>query len=200
MYARNDARRTAILAMVAISAILLVTTVGCRAKSAPVVLSPRPPASDVPTRPVDAVKLGSVRLELSQIVSGLQQPLFATGSKDGSSRLFVCEKTGKVRVIENGALVATPLLDLSGSVSTDSERGLLGIAFSPKYAQNRRFYVDYTDKSGATVISRFTANANGTKTDTASEEVLLRIEQPYANHNGGCVQFGPDKMLWIGMG
>lgn len=200
MYARNDARRTLLLVLVAATVLTLAATGGCRAKSDPVVLTPQPSASDVPTRPADAAELGSVRLELSQVVSGLQQPVFATGAKDGSSRLFVCEKTGRVRVIENGALVAAPFLDLSGSVSTDSERGLLGIAFSPQYARTGRFYVDYTDKSGNTVISRFVADASGTKADPASEEVLLRIEQPYANHNGGCVQFGPDKMLWIGMG
>jgi len=174
---------------------------GCRKSSDPVVVTDPPSSSVEPTttdpRPLD---LGDVRLRLTSVASGLDQPLFVTGAGDGTGRLFVCEKGGRLKVMAADGSGATIFLDLSDEVSTQSERGLLGLAFSPDYKTSGRFYVNYTDTSGNTVISRFKVSADPGKADPASEVELLRIEQPYANHNGGCIQIGPDKMLWIGMG
>lgn len=200
MYARQDTRSTVVLLLLVCASLALVLPAGCK-RSDPVVVPREDPAPPEPTgTPAEATALDAIDLELSAVADGFEQPLFVTGAKDGSGRLFVCEKTGRIRVVEGGKVSTTAFLDLSRAVSTDSEQGLLGLAFSPQFATTRRFYVNYTDSSGATVISRFTAAADGSKAQAGSEEVLLRIEQPYVNHNGGCIQFGPDKMLWIGMG
>lgn len=191
------------LALALVIALLgTLSAAGCRKASPPRAVDGHTAGSSESTSTTttpSAPALDSLALELQPLLSDLEQPLFVTGSGDGSGRLFVCEKTGRIKVASPSGTTSV-FLDLSGKVSTNSERGLLGLAFSPHYAQTRRFYVDYTDAAGATVISRFTTSANDDRADPASEEVLLRIEQPYANHNGGCVQFGPDGMLWIGMG
>lgn len=189
--------------LLALAAALTLTgaSLGCRKPSDPVVVAPEPTASTEPSAsgPTQA-DLSKVRLQLTLVVSGLDQPLFVTGAGDGAGRLFVCEKGGVLKVSAADGSNPSVFLDLSARVSTDSERGLLGLAFAPDYKTTGRFYVNYTDVSGTTVISRFRVSADPSKADPDTEEELLRIEQPYANHNGGCIQFGPDKMLWIGMG
>jgi glucose/arabinose dehydrogenase len=113
--------------------------------------------------------------------------------------MFVVEKRGRIVIVRDGTPAETPFLDISDRVgSSGSEQGLLSVAFHPQFAQNGRLFVDYTDRSGDTVISRF--QANGDAADPDSETVLLKIDQPYANHNGGLVLFGPDNYLYIGMG
>lgn len=134
------------------------------------------------------------------MAQGFEQPLFVTEMPDSSGRLVVLEKTGRARLVQDGKVAADPWLDLSERVSTDSEQGLLGLAFSPGFGTNGRFYINYTDGDGSTVVSRMTAPGNRSAADPDSEQELLRIEQPYANHNGGCIVIGPDGMLWIGMG
>lgn len=125
---------------------------------------------------------------------------------DGSNRLFVCEKTGRVKVFPNDPDVssATTFLDLSGRVTTSSEMGLLGLAFHPNYSENGYFYVNYNiQREGAslTVISRFSVDAQDpNKADVASELVLIEFEQPFANHDGGQIAFGPDGYLYIAAG
>ncbi len=119
---------------------------------------------------------------------------------DGSGRLFVLEKDGRIRVIKGGQLLATPMLDLSSRVSKGAEQGLLGIAFPPGYAAKQYFYVNYTDTLGDTVIARYHMTANPDVATTAGAQTILRIDQPYANHNGGDIAFGPDGYLYIGMG
>lgn len=138
-----------------------------------------------------------VRLE--PVVSGLEQPTSVVSPDDGSGRLFVTQKTGLARVIENGELLETPFLDLTGVVSLESEQGLLGLVFHPEYAENGRLFIHYNE-NGDTVISEFAVSSDPNVVDAASERVLLTIDQPYPNHKGGNLAFGPDGLLYIGTG
>ena len=119
----------------------------------------------------------------------------------GDERLFIVEKSGKIKILnQNGSVNSTPFLDIEDRVSTNAnERGLLGLAFHPNYPENPFFFVNYTNNSGATTISKFSVSANQDIAND-SETILLEINQPYANHNGGCINFGPDGNLYIGMG
>jgi hypothetical protein len=139
-------------------------------------------------------------IALRQITSGLAFPLYLTAPPDDVSRLFVVEKGGRIRVIRNDSLLATPFLDLTGKVSTGGEQGLLGLAFHPAYAQNRVFVVNYTNPQGDTRISTFRAGPDPEVADASSEQVVLAVDQPFANHNGGMLAFGPDDRLYIGLG
>ncbi len=134
--------------------------------------------------------------------SGLNAPIEIVHAGDGTQRLFVVEQGGRIRVLKNGQPVGTPFLDLGGLTARDGERGLLGAAFHPRYATDGRFFVNYTRAAdGATVIASYRASAaNPDRADAASAVVLLTIPQPYSNHNGGALKFGPDGMLYIGMG
>jgi 3D (Asp-Asp-Asp) domain-containing protein len=115
------------------------------------------------------------------------------------SRLYVVEKPGVIRVLINGKLRARPFLDIRSRVgSSDSEQGLLSMAFHPNYRNNHRFYVDYTDRNGDTRVVQFRSNGAVGLPGTARQ--LLFVNQPYANHNGGQLQFGPDGRLYVGMG
>ncbi|WP_197534075.1 PQQ-dependent sugar dehydrogenase [Anaerolinea thermophila] len=136
-----------------------------------------------------------------QAAAGFQRPLdLADLSADGS-RLLVLEQRGVIALVENGARRETPFLDIVERVgSSGNEQGLLGIALHPRFNENGFFYVNYTDRKGDTVIARFTANAERTAADPASEYVLLRVDQPAANHNGGGLTFGRDGYLYIGLG
>ncbi len=166
------------------------------------------PASGVPNQgasPVAPAVLEWPALSTTTVLSGLDQPIYLTNAGDGSGRIFVVEKKGRIRVWSGGQL--TTFLDITGRVgSSGSEQGLFSVAFAPDFATSHRFYVDYTNRdcksNGAcnTVISRFHANAANSAADPAGEEVLLTVDQPYANHNGGQVAFGPDGYLYVGMG
>ena len=130
----------------------------------------------------------------------MEQPTAVVNAGDGSGRLFVTQKTGLARIVQDGAVLDTPFLDLTDTVSTDSERGLLGLAFHPEYAENGRLFVNYTRGDGATVIAEFAVSDDANVADAASEKVVLTVPQPFANHNGGDLAFGPDGYLYIGMG
>lgn len=142
----------------------------------------------------------SLLVELVPVVTaGLEHPLFLTHASDGSKRLFVVEQAGRVRVVEKGTLGPRPYLDITDRVRSGGEQGLLGLAFHPDYATNGRLFVNYTRKpDGATVIAEYRRESR----DTASREErrLFVVPQPYPNHNGGMVAFGPDGYLYIGMG
>ncbi len=120
---------------------------------------------------------------------------------DGSGRLFVIEKPGHIHILENGLLIDAPFLNIEDRVNDSSnEMGLLGLAFHPNYAQNGYFYVNYTGAGGDTFISRFQVTDNPYLADPTSEINLLRVSQPFPNHNGGTLQFGPDGYLYAGLG
>jgi glucose/arabinose dehydrogenase len=138
---------------------------------------------------------------LVRIAGTFDQPVYVAAPRGDTTRLFVAEKTGRVRIVKDGIAIAKPFLDLSGLVASEGERGLLSVAFDPRYASNRRFYVDYTNTAGDTRVVRYTASVQDPdRASTASRKVLLRVRQPYSNHNGGQLQFGPDGRLYVGMG
>ena len=140
-------------------------------------------------------------LRLTPIADGLDRPVSLTVAPGDATRLFVTEQSGRVRVVTNGSTLPTPFLDIRARVSCCGERGLLSIAFHPAYPSNRLFYANYTDTSGNTTVSRFRVSATSPDVaDPNTETVLLRVAQPYSNHNGGQLQFGPDGYLYIGMG
>ncbi|MEJ5202189.1 MAG: PQQ-dependent sugar dehydrogenase [Anaerolineales bacterium] len=135
------------------------------------------------------------------VLSGLNRPLDLTSAKDGSGKVYILEQNGRLIEATPGIQTFSVLLDIQDKVSRQgNEQGLLGIAFSPNFSQDRRFYLNYTDLEGDTVISRFRFAQGSSQVDPDSEQVLLTIKQPYANHNGGGIAFGPDGYLYIGMG
>jgi glucose/arabinose dehydrogenase len=134
--------------------------------------------------------------------SGLDLPVDIQNAGDDSGRLFIIEKVGDIRILQDGQLLPTPFLNIRDQVdSRGSEQGLLGLAFHPDYANYGLFYVDYIDLNGNTVVARFHVSAdNPDQADPSSEVDILHIQQPYANHNGGQLAFGPDGYLYIGAG
>jgi glucose/arabinose dehydrogenase len=144
---------------------------------------------------------GGVGLSLEPLVSGLRDPLALTHAGDGSGRIFVAEQEGAIRVIRDGALVDEPFLDISERIKAGGEQGLLGLAFHPDFPTDPRFFVNYTDTKGDTRVSSFVVDpASPDRADPESEVRLLFIDQPYANHNGGALAFGPDGFLYISTG
>jgi glucose/arabinose dehydrogenase len=135
-------------------------------------------------------------------LTGLSSPVFITNAGDGTNRMFVVQQRGLIKVVQPGSTTATNFIDLSGVVSqTGSERGLLGLAFHPDFANNSFFFVNYTRSSdGATVIARYKAISNNTIGDQGSAFTIITIPQDFSNHNGGNIGFGPDDNLYIGMG
>jgi glucose/arabinose dehydrogenase len=152
-----------------------------------------PETTTEPTAPPEP-DLGAVRVQLTTLASGLDQPL-ALAVRRGDAALYVAEKTGRIRVVRDGRLDPEPYLDLSSEVSGGSEQGLLGLAFDPS---GERLVVDYTDRSGDTHVDEYALR--GGRPDPASRRRILFVRQPYRNHNGGQVTFGPDGMLYIGLG
>lgn len=143
--------------------------------------------------------LTATTIRLEQIGDRFRSPVYVT-SPPGDSRLFVVEQAGRIRVIKDGRAGGQPFLDIASRVRSGGEQGLLSMAFHPDYRTNGWFYVNFTDRNGDTHIERFTASANPDVADPASMRLIMKIDQPYSNHNGGLVMFGPDGMLYIGMG
>jgi glucose/arabinose dehydrogenase len=139
-------------------------------------------------------------VRLMEIASGLSVPLYLTAPAGDVSRLFIVEKTGTIRIVKDGTLLPDPFLDISGQVSGASEQGLLGLAFPTDYNSTGRFVVHYTDIAGDTRLSVFQVSANPDVADAASEQVILSADQPFTNHNGGQIAFGPDGFLYLGLG
>ncbi|HEY4590034.1 MAG TPA: PQQ-dependent sugar dehydrogenase [Thermoanaerobaculia bacterium] len=138
-------------------------------------------------------------VSLQQVASSLGPVTGITHAGDG--RLFLTIRTGRIVILENGSLRPQPFLDIQSLTTTDGERGLLSTAFHPRYAGNGFFFIDYTNVQGNTVIARYQVSASDpNRADPASARILLTIEQPFSNHNGGQLQFGPDGYLYIGMG
>jgi len=118
----------------------------------------------------------------------------------GDARLFIVEQQGRIRIVRNGQLLARPFLDIASRASSGGERGLLSVAFHPRYAQNGYLYVNYTDNNGDTRVERYRVSADPDSVDPASDTLVLAVDQPYSNHNGGHILFGPDGMLYVAMG
>ena len=165
---------------IAIAAVLggLALTMSCDDSSAP------PPPSQI---------------ELLPVASGLAFPLFLTAPAD-DDRLFIVEKGGRIRIVEDGELVGTPFLNVASLVSTGDEQGLLGLAFHPDYATNGFFYVNYTNTAGDIRVVRYTVSTDPNVADAGSAKQILAVDRPASNHNGGMISFGPDEMLYIAMG
>ncbi len=164
---------------------------------------PAPPASPVPPtaapEPVRSLPDAS-GYTWAQVAGGLTRPLGLANA--GDERLFIIEQRGVIRVFSEGQLLEQPFLDIRDRVVDQAnEQGLLGLAFHPGYAQNGYFYVNYTGQGGGTLISRFEVSAEDPhRADPGSEFVLLSFNQPFRNHNGGALAFGPDGYLYIGTG
>ena len=144
-------------------------------------------------------------LDLVRVASGFSGAIYMTQPRGDFERHFVVEQSGRIRVVRDGAILPTPFLNLGttglNKITAGGERGLLGLAFHPDYADNGHFYVDYTNLQGNTVVERYTVSANPDVADPGSGAIVIGpISQPQANHNGGCLQFGPDGMLYIAMG
>jgi len=140
-------------------------------------------------------------IRLKPFLSGLDKPVYVTSARDGSNRLFIVELDGLIKVVQPGSRTPTVFLDIRDKVLTGLEQGLLGLAFHPQFSTNRQFFVNYTRAAdGATVIARYRARGGDPNVAKPTETVLLLINQPFANHNGGMLEFGPDGFLYIAMG
>jgi glucose/arabinose dehydrogenase len=163
-----------------------------------------PTATDsIPTEPPRqvAIDLQAIQIDLRPVVGGLDRPVGLAHAGDGSGRLFVIEKVGKIRILHGGTLSETPFLNITGRAdSQSSERGLLGLAFHPDYADNGLLFVNYTDRQGDTVVARFAVSDDPDQADPDSASIVLTVAQPAPNHNGGNIVFGPDGYLYIGLG
>ena len=156
------------------------------------------PAGSAATGPFTTAGL---HVKLEPVVDGLDSPLAVVNAHDGSNRLFVVDQGGQVRIVKDGAVLPDPFLDLAGRITSGGERGLLGLAFHPQFPTDPRLFVDYTDQSGDTQVSSFRVDpATPDRADPGSEVKILHVQQPYANHNGGAVVFGPDGKLYISLG
>ncbi|MCS7073389.1 MAG: PQQ-dependent sugar dehydrogenase, partial [Bacteroidia bacterium] len=146
--------------------------------------------------------IAQTQITLTQIASGLNKPVGIENC--GDDRLFIVEQNGYIEILDpiTGNLNPQPFLDIDAKVgSSGNEQGLLGLAFHPNYKQNGYFFVNYTNNSGNTVIARYSVSVtDSNQANPNSEQILLTITQPYSNHNGGQIVFGPDGYLYIGMG
>ena len=147
---------------------------------------------------------GTPAIALTPFVSGLSTPVDFQTPDDGSGRIFIVQQSGTIRIISGGSLLPTPFLDISSRINFDgAEQGLLGLAFHPSYSQNKRFYLNYDRLSGGqiqTVIAEYQLTADPNAADPASERILLTVNQPFTNHKGGQMAFGPDGFLYVAFG
>ena len=165
----------------------------------PTHIEPSPiPATPTPSFFVEKLPDPSTA-QWSLVVSGLEKPVDLQHA--GDERLFLVEQHGVIRVLEAGEFLTEPFLDLRDFVdASGSEQGLLGLAFHPNYAENGQFFVNYIDTRGNTVVARFNVSPDPNLADLNSLRVIIRYDQPYANHNGGGIVFGPDGYLYIASG
>ena len=188
--AEDETRPSWAFSLCLVAPALLVMLFGCGGGSSSTAVNP-PPG-------------GPPALALSAFVSGLASPVGMEVPNDGTGRLFVLEQGGRIRIIQNGALVATPFLDITSKVESGGEKGLLGLAFHPSFSSNRRFFLYYTRRLSLQLQSVFSeyaaSSSNPDQADASSEHVLLVVNQPFDNHNGGQLAFGPDGFLYIGLG
>lgn len=166
-----------------------------------------PAAAALETEPAPSVQPGGVTdfpnpdsYQWASVADGFVRPVDIQNAGDGSGRLFIVEQPGVIRTMTNDRALETPFLDIRDRVDdSDNEQGLLGLVFHPDFKENGFFYVNYTKRGGDTVIARFHAPPDG-NADPNSEVKLLNVKQPFANHNGGGLAFGPDGYLYIALG
>ncbi len=139
----------------------------------------------------------AIDLQLTQITD-LGSVVDIKHAGDNSQRLFLLQQSGIVRILKNEQLLPQPFIDISSRVQSGGEQGLLSLGFAPDFANNGRIYLYYSNTDGNTVLSRF--SASGDSADPDSEEILMEFTQPFSNHNGGRIEFGPDGMLYLGLG
>ncbi|HET9986109.1 MAG TPA: PQQ-dependent sugar dehydrogenase [Longimicrobiales bacterium] len=149
--------------------------------------------------PVPPAGGDSVALGLQTVAEGLISPVYLT-TPPGDARLFIVEQPGRIRIVKDGRLLDRPFLDITAKVRSGGEQGLLSVAFDPKYGETGFFYVDYTDRNGDTRVERYRVSADADVADPASVKPILFQAQPFSNHNGGLLVFGPDGMLYVGLG
>jgi glucose/arabinose dehydrogenase len=152
---------------------------------------------------ITVTNVGPDNFRVTRVGTGFAQPLYLTGVPDGSGRVFVVEQFGRIRILDpaTGAIAASPFLDLTGQIATEGERGLLGFAPAPDFLASRNFYVFVTAPGGQIQIRRYrTLAANPNQADPASGDILLAIDHPLTNHNGGWIDFGPDGNLYVAVG
>jgi glucose/arabinose dehydrogenase len=183
-------------------AVLVALVVGATALLVAVVVDRSTPDVFVPARSGgSAFNPARVSVTLAPFVDGFTAPLAIVNAGDGTNRLFVAEQGGRIRVIRNGQVAATPFLDIGAEITSGGERGLLGVAFHPDYPRDPRVFVDYTDANGDTQVSSFTVTATDPdRLDPTTEMPILHVQQPFANHNGGALLFDPSGMLLVSLG
>src|ERR1041385_7355815 len=139
-------------------------------------------------------------IQLIQVATGIAAPTDIQTAGDGSGRLFLVQQNGLIKILRNGSVLSQPFLDIRAKTAPGGERGLLGLAFPPGFAQSQRFYVNYTDLNGNTVVAQYRVTSNPDVADVSSEVQLLNVIQPFPNHNGGQLRFGSDGYMYIGLG
>lgn len=161
--------------------------------------SASPGATSTPPPAVTPGPLPAITLEL--VVDGLERPTFVTHAGDGSGRLFIIEKPGRIRIVQDGRLLPEPFLDVVNVVkSSGNEQGILGLAFHPDYERNGRFFVYYTALDNDNTVAEFRVSEDANRADPGSGRELLAVPDRFPNHNGGMLAFGPDGYLYIGLG
>jgi len=147
--------------------------------------------------------LAQPQVSLEPITSGLEAPVLLTHAGDGSGRIFIVEQRGRIRSVRDGQLLPQPYLDLSGKIEFGGEKGLLGLAFHPRFPETRRFFVNYTTRAGGqlkTIVAEYAASTTDPNLAETGERILLEIDQPFDNHNGGHLAFGHDGFLYVATG
>ena len=166
--------------------------------AAPTTTAPTTTAEPAPEPPPEPPEEPPLALE--EVASGLESPVHVAAAPGEDGRLYVVEQAGRIVVLEGGGPAGQVFLDIRGDVASGGERGLLSVAFHPDYAENGRLFVDYTNANGDTRVVEYRANEARTAVEPGTARELLAVDQPYSNHNGGQLAFGPDGLLYVGMG
>ena len=186
-----------ILAAAVFSAVVVMLAADCGGDPAG---DPTPGASPVSTAPAGNTAVSTAPVvRLTKVAEGFRRPTFVTNAGDGSKRLFVLEKGGVIRIVADGKVSSTPFMDVTSIVkSSGNEQGLLGLAFHPKFKENGRFFIAYTAQSGDNTVMEY--RAAGERGDPQSGRTMLSVKDPFPNHNGGMLAFGPDGYLYASFG